>query len=98
MVKARGTLFEKGSDDDDAMLFGEFLKSFGGWAGDGFGEFEIFIVFGLAEVLRAEQFLSADDLRALFGGALGCREGLFEVGGRVGGAGRLDEADGDFVW
>jgi len=55
------------------------------------------VIFGLAEVLGAEEFLSADDLSASFGSALDCGEGLFEIGGGIGGTGRLNEADGDFV-
>ena len=97
MIETGSTLFEEGGDNDDVILFRELLKSFGGRAGDGFGEFEIFVVFGLAEVLGAEEFLGANDLGALFGGALSGGEGLFQVGGWIGRTGGLDEADGDFV-
>ena len=97
VINTRRALFEEGGNDDDAILFGEFLESFGGRAGDGFGEFEIFVVLGLAEVLGAEEFLGADDLSALFGDALSGGESFLQVGGRVGRAGVLDEADGDFV-
>jgi hypothetical protein len=77
-------------------LFGELLKCFRSGTGDRFGEFEVFVVFGLAEVLGAEQFLGADDLSALFGGALGCSEGFLEIGSGVGGASGLDQANGNF--
>jgi hypothetical protein len=97
VINAGSALFEDGGDDDDPIFFGEFLKGLCGWAGDGFGEFEIFVIFGLAEVLGAEKFLGADDLCALFGGALSDGEGFPEIGGWVGRAGSLDEADGYFV-
>jgi hypothetical protein len=97
VVDARSALFEERGNNDDAIFSGEFLEGLGGWAGDRFGEFEIFVVFGLAEVLGAEKFLGADDLSALFGGALSGGEGFLQIGGRVGGAGGLDEADCDFV-
>ena len=46
-------------------FFANFWKAFVRRAGNRFGELEIFVVFGLAEVLGAKEFLRADDLRAL---------------------------------
>jgi len=97
MIDTGSAFFKEGSNDDCAVLFREFLESFGSWPGNWFGEFEIFMVFGLAEVLGAEEFLGADDLRALFGGALSGGERFLKICGGVRGAGGLDEADGDFV-
>jgi hypothetical protein len=51
------------------------------------------VVFALAEVLRAEELGEADDLRAETGGLADAVGGMVEVGGRVRGAGHLDEAD-----
>jgi hypothetical protein len=73
------------------------LEGFGGRARDWFGKLKIRVVFGLAEILGTEQFLGADNLRALFSGALSGSEGLFQIGGRIGRAGRLNETDGNFV-
>ena len=84
VIKAGGALLEKRGDDDDGMFFGEFLKGGGAGAGDGLGQFEIIVVLALAEILGAEQFLGADDLRALLGGAFGEGEGLLQVGRGVG--------------
>ena len=61
------------------MFLRELLKSLGARAGNRFGEFEIFVVFALAKILRAKQFLRADDLRALLRGAFGERERLLQV-------------------
>ena len=55
------------------MFFGEFLKRFGARSGNRFGELEIFVVFVLAKILRAKQFLGADDLRARFAALFGQR-------------------------
>lgn len=93
MVETGGAFFEKRNDENDALLFGELLKSVGGGAGDRFGKFEMVVVFGLAEILGAEEFLGADDLRALRNGFLGGDESFFEIGLRVGRAGGLDEAN-----
>ena len=97
MIYAGSTFFEERGNDNDAIFFGEFLESFGCRARDRLGEFEIFVVFGLAEVLGAEEFLGADDLGTLLGGALSSGEGFLEIRGGVRRAGGLDEADGDFV-
>ena len=53
-----------------------FWKAVGAGAGNRFGQFEVLVVFALAEILRAEEFLGADDLRALLGGAFGERRGF----------------------
>ncbi len=83
VIKARGAFFEQGNDDDHALALRKLLKRFGGGTGDRFGEFEIRMVLALAKIKRAEQFLRADDLRALPGGAPGEGEGFLKIGLRV---------------
>ena len=92
VVEAGGALLEERGDDDDAMFARDFLERRGAGAGDGFGELEIVVVFALTEILGAEEFLGANDLRALPGGALCKSERFLQVGGRVGGAGSLQQA------
>ena len=88
VINAGGAFFKQRGDDDDLVFFGEFLKGVGAGAGDVFGEFEIFVVLALAEVLRAEQFLGADDLRACLAARLRPARGSFSefasgIGGTV---------------
>ena len=75
-------------------FFASLQKAVGARAGNFFGELEILEVFALAKVLRAEEFLRADDLRALPGGAFGEREGFLQVRFGIRGAGALNQPDG----
>ena len=68
VVEAGGALLEQRGDDHHAEFGGQRAQAVGGGAGDGFGEIEQAGVFFAAEILRAEQFLQADDLRALLRG------------------------------
>ena len=63
VVDARRPPLEDRADDDDAGLAGDLRERLGRRAGDGLGEVEVGGVLGLAEVLGAEQFGEADDLR-----------------------------------
>jgi len=54
MIKAGGALLEKRSDDDDALFFGQLLECFRARSGNRFGQSEMVVVFGLAEVLRTK--------------------------------------------
>jgi hypothetical protein len=65
----------------------------GGGSGDRLGEREQFGVLLAAEVLRPEQFLQADDLRALSGGFADLPLGFLEILVRVSGATHLHETD-----
>ena len=77
VINAGGAFLEKRGDDHDLVFFSELLKSIRARAGNRLGQFEIFVVFALAEILRAEQFLRADDLRAGLRGAFDERDGFF---------------------
>ena len=79
VINAGGAFLEQRGDDDDLVFLREFAKGVGAGAGNFFGQLKIFVVFALAKILRAEQFLRADDLRACFGGAFDEREGFLEV-------------------
>ena len=67
----------------------------GGRAGNCFGERKETMVFDLAEVLRPEQFLGAEDLRALFQRAFGKCKLLGEVPFRILATAHLREANLD---
>ena len=47
------------------MAAGQLLQGRGAGSGNRLGQFEIIVVLALAEILRAEQLLGANDLRAL---------------------------------
>src|SRR6266700_4389546 len=83
VIESGGAFFEQGNDDDHALALRQSLKRVGGGTGNRFGEFEIRMVLALAKIKRAEQFLSADDLGALPGGAPGKDEGFLKIGLRV---------------
>src|SRR6266571_3105336 len=83
VIESGGAFFEQGNDDDHALALRQFLKRFRGGAGNRFGEFEIGVVFALAKIKRAEQFLGADELGALPGGAPGQGEDFLKIGLRV---------------
>src|SRR4029077_20938459 len=85
------TFLKERRDDDRAMALRQFLEGGRGGSGDRFGEREIFVVFGLAEILRAKDFLGADDVRALARGAFDGGQSVFQVRGWVGRTGGLDE-------
>ena len=79
VVDARGAALENGADDDGGMFRGELGEGLAGGAGDGFGEIEDFGALPLAEVLRAEEFLNADDLGAASGGFADAPLGFGEI-------------------
>src|SRR6266571_5603525 len=79
VIESGGAFFEQGNDDDHALALRQSLKRFRGGAGNRFGEFEIGVVFALAKIKRAEQFLGADELGALPGGAPGEGEGFLKI-------------------
>ncbi|MGA2742670.1 MAG: hypothetical protein ABSG65_35180 [Bryobacteraceae bacterium] len=58
---------------------GQAAEGGGGWAGDGLGQIEEGGVLFAAEILRTEEFLEADDLRATGGGLGDAPFGFGEV-------------------
>ena len=68
VIQTRSALLEQRRDNHHAQFLRERAQSIGGRPGNGFRQIEQPRVFLAAEILRAEQFLQADDLRALSGG------------------------------
>ena len=97
VIDARGAALEQRRDDDHAQFGGQAAQRLGGGAGDGLGQIEEGGVFVAAEILGAEEFLEADDLRAAGGGFADAPFGFGEILVGVEGAGHLDEADAEFV-
>jgi hypothetical protein len=54
------------------------------------------VVFILAEILRAEEFLRADDVRTLLRRSFSEREGFLEIGGRIGRTSVLEQTESNF--
>jgi hypothetical protein len=59
---------------------------------------EVLVIFALAEVTRAKQFLKADDLRAFFCRRGDTLEGFIQVGGQMIARAHLDKAQPDLVF
>ena len=95
VVKTSGAFLEERGDDDDFIFLRELLESCRARPGNRLGEFEVLVVFALAEILRGEQFLRADDLRALLGGAFGEGESFVTIGSRISGASVLQQTELD---
>ena len=64
MIQARRAAFKQRRDDHDAQFARQFAQRVGRRAGDRLGQSEQIVILLAAEVLRAEQLLQADDLRA----------------------------------
>ena len=79
VVNAGGALFKQRGYDDRAIFLRELLKGLRARSGNGFRELEIFVVFGLAKILRAKQLLRADNFRALLRGAFGGGERFVQI-------------------
>jgi hypothetical protein len=71
VVEPSRALLEQRDDDDGAVLLREARERVGRRAGNGLGEREESMILDLAEILRSEQLLRADDLRTIGHGALG---------------------------
>ena len=95
VINSGGAFLEQRRDDDDFVFLREFAKGVGRRAGNFFREFKILMVFALAKVLRAEQFLRANDVCAVFRGAFDERNCFLQIRVRVGGAGSLDQTQFD---
>jgi hypothetical protein len=89
VIEAAGALLKERGDDHDLVFLRQLLEGCGARAGDALRELEIVVVLALAEILRAEELLGANDLGTLLRGLFGQREGLLEVFGRRRSAGVL---------
>ena len=75
---------------------GQPREALGGGAGDRLGQVEQLGILFAAEVLRAEQLLQADDLRAAAGRLADAPLGLGQVLVGIERAGHLDQAHAEF--
>ena len=95
MIQTSRAFFEQAGDEDGLVLLGDLSQRVGAGAGDRLGQLEKAMVFHLAEVLRAEHLLRADDVRAGLAGLVGQTHLVLQVDGRVGGARHLRQRDAD---
>ena len=95
VIDAGGAALEDRRDDDHFSRLGDRAERFGGRAGNRLGEIEKFRILDLTRIMRAEQFLGADDLRAALGGVLDFCDRLVEIEARLGRATHLDEPNRD---
>ncbi len=86
VIETGGAFLEERSHNDHFVFFCELLKCRRTRARNCFSEFEVLVVFALAEVMRGEQFLRADDLCALLCGALCESESFLAIGCGICGA------------
>src|SRR5208282_1310514 len=97
VINAGRAPLEDRCDDNYFPRLGDGAERFGGGSGNRLGEIEEFRVLGLTRVMRAEQLLRANDLRAAFGGLLDFRDRLVEIEARLGRTTHLDEPNDDLV-
>ena len=79
VIEARGAPLKQRRDDDDLQLARQLAQRLGGRAGNRLGQIEQLGVLLAAEILRAEQFLQADDLRPARGGLADSPLGLGQI-------------------
>jgi hypothetical protein len=77
------------------MLLREFAERIRRWPGNALGQLEIVVVFLLAKILRTEQFLGADNLRALLRRAFGHFQVFLQVRRGIGGTLGLEQSQAD---
>jgi len=95
VIYTRRPPLENRPDDGHLEFPRQPRETFGSGSGDRLGQIEQAGVLLAAEVLRTEQFLDADDLRALAGGFADAPFGFGEVFVGVLRTGHLDQADAE---
>ena len=96
VVHAGGAPLEDRAHDDHLQFARQVRETLAGGAGDGLGEIEQFGALLAAEILRAEEFLHADNLRAFPGGVADAPLGFCQILVGVHAAGHLDQAHAEF--
>jgi phosphoglycolate phosphatase len=96
VVQASGAFLKERGNDDDSEFGCERAEAFGGRAWNRFGKIEQSGIFFATEILRAEEFLQTNHLRALARGFTNFVGGLVEVGLRIKAARHLNQADFEF--
>ena len=97
VIQPRRAALKQRRDDDDLQFAREFAQSLRGRAGNRFGQGEQIVIFFAAEILGAEQFLEADDLRASGRGFANLPLGLGQVLVGIERATGLDQSDPEFI-
>src|SRR5580704_9612511 len=97
VINAGRAPLEDRCDDNYFPRLGDGAERFGRRSGNRLGQIEEFRVLGLTRVMRAEQLLRADYVRAAFGGLLDFRDRLVEIEARLRRTTHLDEPDDDLV-
>src|SRR5262249_40907357 len=93
VVEAGSALFEKRGHDYDLELACQFFQGSGRGPRNFFGQVEIIVLLGLAEILRTKELRQTNDLRALLGRLANESDRVREVLLRVRSARHLDESD-----
>src|ERR1019366_2148589 len=96
VINTGGAALEQRPNDGDVQAAREFRKGLGRRPRNRFREFKEIRIFLAAEILRAKQFLQANDLGAARGGLANTRFRLGKVLPRIGGTAHLDQADCEF--
>jgi len=97
VIESRRAALEQRCDDHDPQFAREFAQRLRRRAGDGLRQREKLVIFLAAEVLRAEQFLKADNLRAAGRGFADLPFGLGKVLVRIDLATGLNQSDPEFI-
>ena len=95
MIHARSPLFENRAYDEDSVFFRFPAEPVRDGAGNGFGQFEAFRVFRLAEVSREKKLGKADYLGSEVAGFLHGQRCLFQTFLFTGVSARLGERDSE---
>src|SRR5258705_4538927 len=91
VIDARRSSLENRSDNDDFSLASERAQGLGRRTGNRLRQFEIPLVFTLAKVTRAKEFLETNNLRAFFCRQVHPIDGLAEIDGWILTGAHLDE-------
>src|SRR5262245_36915535 len=97
VVKPRGAALEQRSDDHDAMRGRQLCKRLGARPWNWFGQIEVRVIFGLAEIARAEQLLGRNHVRALTRGLFNTRKALVQILARIIAAAHLNQRHIGFI-
>ena len=93
VIKARRTLLEQRRHDHDSQFCGQRAQPLCSRSGNRLGQIEQAGIFFTAEILGAEQFLKADNLRSQPRGFADTDRGMIEICLRIGSARHLNQAN-----
>src|SRR5437773_538236 len=93
VINARPAFLEKRRDNRDAELARQFRQRRCRSSGNFFGQFEVFVVFGLAKILRAKKFRQTNNRGVFFSGGANEIERPGEILVRIRAASHLNKRD-----